>query len=98
MSNDDLPTPASAAGAPCAADLSPDQALALDFALGILIDPLLGEATRRCGEEAAFGQLVQGYRAMIAGFADTRIEEALVPPSPGAWAAIAARTGVDGQG
>lgn len=82
---------------PCAADLSPDQALALDFVLGVLVEPLLGEATRRCGEEAAFGQLVQGYRAMIAGLADSRMEEAPVAPSPRTWEAIAARTGADGS-
>ncbi|WP_421853009.1 hypothetical protein [Novosphingobium sp.] len=97
MTNNDLPTPASGASAPIAPDLSPDQALALDFALGILVEPLLGEANRRCRDEAAFSQLVEEYRAMIAGLADSSAEETPVPPSPKTWAAIAARTGADGS-
>ena len=99
MMNNDLPTPVSATDAPPAPELSADQALALDFALGILVDPVLGQAAARWAEEAGFARLVAGYQAML----DSDDEDASfgpdkpvpVPPAPGIWAAIAARIAPD---
>ena len=56
MKRDDLPTPTPEASAQSAPELSPDRALALNYALGILVDPLPGKAARRCADEDAFGR------------------------------------------
>lgn len=82
------------------ARLSPDQALALDFALGILIEPLLCEAARRSEAEHAFARLVAGYRAKLEAADDVPEPDgpALVMPMQETWAAIAQRTGIDPQG
>jgi len=42
-----------------------DEALALDYALGILIDPELGYALKRMGTDANFALLVARYRVRL---------------------------------
>ena len=71
-------------------DMSADEALALDLALGILLQPLLGVAEARRREDADFRRLVERI--------ETRLfqEEAInsdrrtgnVSPRPETWSAI----------
>ncbi|WP_404373766.1 hypothetical protein AB5I39_08660 [Sphingomonas sp. MMS24-J45] len=95
MTNDDLPEHAPRAGWEDKRDLSLDQALALDLALGILVEPEHGHAVERCGGDDAFAALVTGYRAML-DHADEAVsfdadDAPGITPSDATWAAIQAR-------
>lgn len=96
MTNTDPPTPRAAPGASPAMDeagLSADQALALDHALGILVEPLLGEVSRRIVQDEAFARLVAGYRVLFDPSDDDLADgDGHELPSPGLWDAIARRT------
>jgi anti-sigma-K factor RskA len=95
MTNTNLP--ASDAKVPSEGRLSPDQALALDFVLGLLDEPELNEAVRRYEAEEAFARLVASYRARL-GAQDDAMESGdseMVTPKPETWTEIAARTGID---
>lgn len=91
---------ASAAFALVGGRLSPDQALALDYVLGILMEPLLSEAAQRCVAEEAFALLVTSFRTRIEAEGDAMDHEeaATMAPLPETWASIQARTGLDKQG
>ncbi len=95
MNNDDLPEHASHAGSESLQVMSPDQALALDLALGILVEPLLGRAVDRSAHDEAFGILVAGYRAMLYRADDAASFDvdagAGITPSGDTWAAVQAR-------
>ncbi len=92
--------PATEAQEPADGGLSPDQALALDYVLGILTEPLLSEAVSRYEDEEGFALLVASYRARLDAEDDAIEIDApdTILPFPETWAAIAARTGADEQG
>ncbi len=95
MNNDDLPEYASSASSEGLRDLSPDQALALDLALGILIEPLLGRAVDRRAHDEAFDSLVAGYREMLDRTEDSPsfdLDDGVgITPSSDTWAIVQAR-------
>jgi anti-sigma-K factor RskA len=78
-----------------APDMSVDQALALDFVLGILVDPWLTEATGRYHDDDSFRRMVDGYRHQLeldqqdpaCGTDDV----SPIAPTPDTWAAIQKR-------
>jgi anti-sigma-K factor RskA len=78
-----------------ATSLLPDQALALDFVLGVLRAPLLNQAKDRLIDDAVFRDLVDGYRAVLDSLVSPAVTgreaAASEPPSPDVWAAIEAR-------
>lgn len=76
-----------------AACLSFEQALALDFVLGILRAPLLSQAKHRLLDDDAFRHLVDGYREMLESLASPTASEecASEMPTSDLWAAIEAR-------
>lgn len=72
------------------ANMSADEALALDLALGILIQPLLGVAEARCRVDADFRRMVEQIEARLfqeeAINNDQRTGE--ISPRPETWNAI----------
>ena len=99
MSNDDLPRHAPSTGSKGEGELSVDEALALDLALGILDEPSRGGAIARCAQDPDFDRLVTRYRQMIdhnddPDFLDRR-DGIGIAPSSKSWAAIQARIGED---
>lgn len=76
--------------APNSKEMSADESLALDHALGILLEPHLGLARKRLGEDASFARLVSRYRTLL-GPAPV-VDDGLPPiaPRPGTWDAILA--------
>jgi len=70
-----------------------DEALALDYALGILVEPELSLALRRIDEEAGFALLVSRYRAqlMTASIGHDAADDKVAMPSLETWQAILAR-------
>lgn len=70
-----------------------DEALALDYALGILVEPELSLALRRIDEDAGFALLVSRYRAqlMIASIGHDAADDKVAMPSLETWQAILAR-------
>ena len=70
--------------------LSVEESLALDYALGILIEPDLGSALIRLKEDMDFGRLVSQYVERFSASADTAspIEDALIAPYSETWRAI----------
>ena len=74
---------------------SGDEALALDYVLGILLEPDLSQALRRIEGEAGFALLVSRYRAqlMAGSIGVDRAGEAPVRPRAETWDAILARIG-----
>lgn len=95
MKNDDLPQYAAIAGSEGVRELSADEALALDLALGILAATLRDQAVDRCGRDEAFGSLVASYREMLGRADDSESfdvdDRAGIPPSDTTWAAVQAR-------
>lgn len=71
-------------------DMSADEALALDLALGILLQPLLGVAEARRREDADFRRLVEQIEARL--FQEEAINNdrrtADISPHPETWNAI----------
>jgi len=71
-------------------DMSADEALALDLALGILLQPLLGVAEARRREDADFRRLVEQIEVRL--FQEEAINSdwrtADVSPRPETWNAI----------
>ena len=86
MSND----PAMVASGP-PDDLSADEALAMDFALGALDRDAMRAAERRTRSDPAFRALVEGWQVTLAPLAD---EIAPVTPPASVWAAIEAEIAV----
>lgn len=74
-------------------EMSTDDALALDYALGILFEPDLGLARRRLGGDAAFALLVSEYCALLrpGQWGDGDAGPAPATPRFGTWEAILAR-------
>jgi anti-sigma-K factor RskA len=70
-----------------------DEALALDYALGILVEPELSMARRRIDADARFARLVSRSRARLGtGSADHDMaDDRIGVPSPETWQAILAR-------
>lgn len=70
-----------------------DEALALDYALGILVEPELSMARRRIDADARFARLVSRSRARLGtGSAGHDIaDDRIGMPSPETWQAILAR-------
>ena len=66
-----------------------DEALALDFVLQILIEPLRTLAEQRTAQDPAFADLVAKYRARLAETGDATVDE--VMPDPQSWSAVRAR-------
>ena len=70
-----------------------DEALALDYALGILIDPELGDALQRMRADADFAMLVARYRVRLGtGVVESVASKrpCLAPPDK-TWDAIVAK-------
>jgi anti-sigma-K factor RskA len=71
-------------------DMSADEALALDLALGILVEPLLGVAEARRREDADFRRLVERIETRLseeeAINSDRRTGD--ISPRPETWNAI----------
>lgn len=73
-------------------NISADEALALDYALGILVEPDLGSAKTRLGRDAAFALLVTKYRVRLGSGAIVGGDgRAFVAPRTGTWKAILAK-------
>lgn len=68
-------------------EMSPDEALAADYALGALAGPERREAELRAARDPAFRALVDAWQADLAPFLDTVAE---VAPPPPLWHRIAA--------
>jgi len=74
---------------PC---ISIDEALALDYALGILVEPDLRHAQKRLREDAAFALLVSKYRVRLgSGNIDDAAGRPHAAPRAEAWQAIVAK-------
>lgn len=78
---------------------SSDQALAFDYALGILIEPDLGCVLIRIKQDVDFSLLVSRYIDKISvEVADVgQIEDAEIPPLVQTWNAIVARISTTGN-
>lgn len=79
--------------APHISELSGDEGLALDYALGILVEPDLSLALKRIDAEAGFALLVSRYRAqlMAGSIDDGAVGNAATAPRWETWEAILAR-------
>lgn len=77
---------------PVGRDVYADEALALDYALGILIEPDLGHARQRMGADASFALLVARYRMRLGSptVEDSALNEHSDAPSANSWDAIVA--------
>lgn len=74
-------------------ELSGDEALALDFALGILVEPDLSLALKRVDGDAGFALLVSKYRArlMAESIGHAAAGDIVAMPRLETWQAILAR-------
>jgi hypothetical protein len=95
MNDDEKPQHVPWMGSAGAEQLTPDQALALDFALGILVAPLRDQAAHRCAHDPMFAELVTIYQQMI-DQADKPVamdtdDATTITPSARSWAVIQAR-------
>ncbi len=70
--------------------LSPDQALALDFVLGVLVEPSLSQAIDRNASDQEFQGLVLVYRDLVENDLEHDCSHA-IDPRPETWEAIKAR-------
>lgn len=73
-----------------------DEALALDFVLEILIEPLRTLTEQRAAQDPAFADLVAQARTRLAEADDAAVEE--VTPRPQSWDAVRARIEREGKG